>query len=119
MRRRLIFLQCVPAMPENHFRLGTLLQHMYLLIAPHPVVMISSQPPLRHTLIIVLVDVVHVSGKYPSSRFREINLHDAETRCVTRRMMHIDARSDLQEISRKGLPVQVKAHVFGQVNPEI
>jgi len=54
---------------------------------------------------------LHVSGKDPSSGFGEVNLHNAKTRSVTGRMMQVYARSDLQKVSGKGLPVQVEAHI--------
>jgi hypothetical protein len=45
-------------MPEDHFRLGPLLQHVYLLIAPHPIIMVSGQPSLRYAIVIIFMNVV-------------------------------------------------------------
>lgn len=45
-------------MPEHHFRFGPLFQHVYFLIASHPVIMVSSQPPLWYALVIILMNVV-------------------------------------------------------------
>lgn len=62
---------------------------------------------------------LHVGGKDPGSGFSEVNLHDAKTRSMTRCMVQIYARGNLQEISGKGLPVQVEAHIRRQVNSNV
>lgn len=95
MRRHLILLQRLPAMPEYNLRLRTLLQHMYHLIDPDPIIMVPCQLPLRHVLIIILLHMIHVRREDPAPGLGEIHLHDAGTGRVAGGMVHVDARCDL------------------------
>ena len=68
-----------PLQPINHRR------------APHPIIMVSSQPPLRLLRHVVLFHVVLVRGEDEGAVFFEVDLHNAQAGCVARRMMQGDA----------------------------
>ena len=81
--------------------------------------MISSKPTLRLICFKVLLDVVLIRCKDPRSTIVQIDLHDAKPRRVSWSMAHVDARSNLQEITMEWLPVEIKGEVFGQVHSDV
>lgn len=138
MRGMLILLKSVATMPENHFCVCSLLQHVNHLVATTPVVMVSSKPALWNAVMEVLIHVVptrqsaykqqkryifesrvHVRCENPSATVVEIQLHDTQARSMAWRVMKVDPRCQLQEVATEGLPVEIKSQVMRQIHPEV
>ena len=88
-------------------------------MASNPIIVVSSQPALWLICLKVLLDVILIRCEDPRSTIIQIDLHDAESWCMSWRMAHIDARSNLQEVSMERLPIQIEGYVLGQVHPNI
>lgn len=116
VRSELILAKCISTMPKYHFCIGSLGQHMNHLVAPDPVVVISGQPTLRVTIIIVLMYMVHVGCEDPGATVVEVHLHDTQSWSMSRRMPHVQAWCYLKEVSIEGLPIQVKRQVMWKIN---
>ena len=87
------------------------------LVACHPVIVISSQPALRNVAFIIFLHMILISRKDPGAAIFEVDLHDAEAGCVSRRMAKIDSRCNLQKWSVKRLPVEIEAQILWQIDP--
>ena len=86
-------------MPQDDLCLRAPCKHLNHLVASHPVVMVSGQPALRMTILIVLPDMVLIGGKDPCPGLGQVDLQDAETRGVARRMAQGEALGDLEEVT--------------------
>ena len=68
------------------------------------------------TLVVVLMDMVHVRRENPGPAFTQIYLHDAQPWCMPGRMSHIQPWCYFQEISVECLPIQVKGQVMRKID---
>ena len=111
LRRHLVPLQRIPTMPKHHLRPRPLLQHMYLLTTAHPVIMVPRQPPLRQILLKDLIHMIHIRREDPRSRLLQIHLHHTQPWRMSWGMMQIDPLTDLEILTGKGTPIQIKGHL--------
>ena len=63
--------------------------------------------------------MILISRKDPGAAIFEVDLHDAEAGCVSRRMAKIDSRCNLQKWSVKRLPVEIEAQILWQIDPNV
>lgn len=70
-----------------------------------PIIVVSSQPPLRQIAFIVGCNVVLICRENPSPRILQIYLHDSESWRMTRRVAKRNTRSNLDERSIPGFPI--------------
>lgn len=81
--------------------------------------MISCQPSLGHVVLKVLPDVILVASHDPRSALRHVDLQDAQSRRVSRRMSHGEARCDLVVFTVKRLPVDIEGQVLRHVDARV
>ena len=76
------------------------------LVTSDPGSVVSSEPAVRGVVFVHVCYMILVCGRDESTVFRHVNLHDAKTRSVTRRMMESNALVDFEMSIGERLPVE-------------
>ena len=99
--------RCSPSQRFNH------------LMAPHPLIMISRQPSLRLIILIIFPNMIHIRSENPRATLKLINLHDTQSRRMSRGMSQRNPLGDFKNWSRPGLPVDVELEIMAEVDAQV
>lgn len=106
-------------MPQNHIPARPPRQTLNHLMTPNPRIMIPRQPPLRHIIMIILLDMILITRKNPRPTLPQIHLQHAQSRRMSRTMMQRQSRSQFQMRAMEWHPVYVESEVVWKVDAQI
>ena len=107
-------------MPKHQLRVKQPLQPLNHLQTPYPRIMVSCQPPMRMTQLIVLRDMELVCRPDPGPALLKVDLHHAQPRGVPWRMMQRDTLVQVKVLLGEGVPFEfVERHIAREVNSQI
>ena len=107
-------------MPKNQLGIKQPLQSLDHLQAMNPCIMISGQPPMGVTQLIILRDMELIGRPDPRARLFEIDLHHDQPRCMSWRVVQRDTLEQIHMLLMKGIPFQLgQIHVSGEIDSQI